>query len=255
MNHKQWIAWQMSINGFMSCMFSWPGFKTDYMSIDLMHCGDLGVVLYTIGSAIWERFHIMRGLMTRPMETLTDILRYIRVATKNIAEKRPPINTLTIGMLSGSKGKQARPRIKLKAAEARHTLACVSWLLQNLWAPTSPYEQLVMQCVRALNGFYENINLWHDGDMAAKSECIKCGNRFLQLYGELAAANTDTLLWKWFPKFHMFQHLLESQIAVAGNPKSSWCYFDEHNIGIAAKLAASCHPSTLHRLVLTKARL
>ena len=158
-------------------------------------------------------------------------------------------------MLSSSKGKQARPRIKLKAAEARHTLACVNWLLQNLWAPASPYEELVMQTVRALNGFYEAIYVWDAGDMAGKADCIKCGRRFLQLYAELAAANVDTLLFKWFPKFHLFQHLVEAQIPVAGNPKDCWCYFDESNIGIAAKLAASCHPSTLHRLVLTKARL
>ena len=91
--------------------------------------------------------------------------------------------------------------------------------------------------------------------MAGKEGCIKAGKRFLALYAELAEINKDGKLYKWFPKFHLFQHLLESQIPLLGNPKAAWCYFDESNIGIASKLAASCHPSTIHRLVLTKARL
>ena len=254
MNHTQWVAWQLLNAGFISCIFSWPGFHIDYLSIDLMHCGDLGVVLYLLGSVLWERFYLMNGLTTRPQETLVDILSFIKTAAKNVGQERPPINNLVIGMLQSASGKQ-KPRIKLKAAEARHTLACVNWLLQNLWAPTTPYQELVMQCVRALSGFYDNMYKWDAGDMAGKTDGIKCGRRFLQLYAELAAANVDTLLFKWFPKFHLFQHLVESQIPASGNPKQAWCYFDESNIGIAAKLAASCHPSTLHRLVLTKARL
>ena len=254
MNHKQWVAWQLMKFGFMSCIFSWPGFQIDYLSIDLMHCGDLGVVLYLLGSVLWERFRLMNGKITKPQETFVEILRFIKIAAKNLDQLRPPINNLVIGMLTNSQRKP-RPRISLKAAEARHTLACVNWLLQNLWAPTTPYEQLVADCVRALTEFYSNIYIWDAGDMAGKADCIKCGRRFLQLYSELVAANKDNLLYKWFPKFHLFQHLIESQIPILGNPKDAWCYFDESNIGIAAKLAASCHPTTLHRLVLTKARL
>ena len=254
MKHRAWVAWQLANACFMSCIFSWPGFQIDYLTIDLMHCGCLGTVLYLLGSVIWERFHLMKGLVTKPADTLNDILRFIKIASKEIGQLRPPINDLVIGMLT-SADKQARPRIKLKAAEARHLLPCINWLLQNLWTPTSAYEELVMHCVKAKSTFYDQLYLWDAGDMAGKEGCIKAGKRFLALYAELAEINKHGKLYKWFPKFHLFQHLLESQIPLLGNPKAAWCYFDESNIGIASKLAASCHPSTIHRLVLTKARL
>ena len=254
MSHREWVAWQIFNLGFMSCIFSWPGFVIDYMTIDLMHCGCLGVNLYLLGSAIWDRFHIMKGKLTKPQQTLTDICRYIKIASKEIGQTRPPINDLVIGMLSSADG-QARPRLKVKAAESRHLLPCISWLLQNLWAPTSPYEELVMQCVKALSSFYDQMYVWDSGDMSGRAECIKHGKRFLHLYAELVEVNKDGLLYKWYPKFHLFQHLIESQIPICGNPKAAWCYYDESNIGLASKLAASCHPSTIHRTVLTKARL
>ena len=254
LNHRAWLARQLMRMAFVSCIFSWPGFEIDYCSIDLMHCGCLGVNLYLLGSVIWERFHVMKGFVTRPQSTLTEMLRFIKIAAKEIGQKRPPINDLVIGMLSNGSS-QPRPRLKVKAAESRHLLSCVNWLLQNLWAPKSEYEELVMQCVKALSGFYDQIYLWDAGDMEGRSGCLKHGKRFLQLYAELVIMNKDGILYKWFPKFHLFQHLLESQIPFLGNPKDAWCYFDESNIGLASKLAESCHPSTIHYLVLTKARL
>ena len=93
MCHRDWVAWQVSNLGFMSCIFSWPGFVIDYMTIDLMHCGCLGINLYLLGSVIWERFHLMKGKVTKPQQTLTDICRYIKIAAKEIgqeaADQRP----------------------------------------------------------------------------------------------------------------------------------------------------------------------
>ena len=254
MKHRAWVAWQLLNNMFMSCIFSWPGFEIEYVTIDLMQCGCLGVNLYLLGSIIWERFHLMKGLATKPGDTLNDILDYIKIAAKGIGHKRPPINDLVIGMLTSAK-KQPRPRIKLKAAESRYLLPCISWLLQNLWTPTSAYEELVMQCVKAMSSFYDQLYVWDAGDMAGREGCLRAGKRFLHVYAELAEINKDGKLYKRFPKFHLFQHQLESQIPLLGNPKAAWCYFDESKIGIASKLAASCHPSTIHRLVLTEARL
>ena len=116
---------------FVSCIFSWPGFDIDYVSIDLMHCGCLGVNLYLLGSVIWERFHSMKGKVTKPQVTSSDICRCSKIAAKAIGQARPPTNDLVIGMLS-SDSKQARPRLKVKAAESRHLLSCVSRLLQNV---------------------------------------------------------------------------------------------------------------------------
>ena len=102
MSHREWVAWQVFNLGFMSCICSWPGFVIDYMTIGLMHCGDLGVTLYLLGSVIWDRFLLMKGKATKPQQTLTDIGRYIKIAAKEIGQKRPPINDLVIGMLSSA---------------------------------------------------------------------------------------------------------------------------------------------------------
>ena len=37
-----------------SAVWSWPGFDPSWFDIDLMHCGDLGVLLVTFGNILWE---------------------------------------------------------------------------------------------------------------------------------------------------------------------------------------------------------
>jgi len=88
--------------------------------------------------------------------------------------------------------------------------------------------------------------------MGGRATRMREGQRFLTLYAELARIHENDLLCKWYPKFHLFQHLLETQIPVAGNPREYWCYEDESNIGHCVQIAESCHPSTLHKLVLRK---
>ena len=91
--------------------------------------------------------------------------------------------------------------------------------------------------------------------MGARGNCTAAGRRFLNFFAEMARIHADDVLFKWFPKFHLFQHLVEFQLGHMGNPKLAWCYTDESNIGKAADIAEACHPSTVHRLVLQKARL
>ena len=65
---------------------------------------------------------------------------------------------------------------------------------------------------------------------------------------------TKWLFWKLVPKHHLFLHIVEEQVAVAGSPKACWCYPDESEIGLAAKVGASCHPRYLPTAVILKYR-
>ena len=83
---------------------------------------------------------------------------------------------------------------------------------------------------------------------AARQHCL--------LYAELAK---EALLicvfgtfWRVYPKHHLFLHCVED---CPGNPREFWNYFDESEIGAAAKLAAHMHPSTLPTALIERYRL
>ena len=40
--------------GFLFKIFDIPGFPHAMITADLMHCGDLGVLLYLLGIVVWE---------------------------------------------------------------------------------------------------------------------------------------------------------------------------------------------------------
>ena len=89
------------------------------------------------------------------------------------------------------------------------------------------------------------------------------GRRSLMLYAELSMQELNGrswqtsgfFVWRLYPKMHLLLHCLEDQVSVAGNPRESWCYVDESEIGAAVGVAESVHPSTLHRAVMEKHRL
>ena len=73
--------------------------------------------------------------------------------------------------------------------------------------------------------------------------------------GLAAARGRPQVLYRFYPKHHLFLHVVEEQPAQSGNPALSWCYGDESAIGDAIKVAESAHPATLHRLVMVKQRV
>ena len=66
--------------------------------------------------------------------------------------------------------------------------------------------------------------------------------------GLAAARGRPQVLYRFYPKHHLFLHVVEEQPAQSGNPALNWCYGDESAIGDAIKVAESAHAATLHRL-------
>ena len=83
------------------------------------------------------------------------------------------------------------------------------------------------------------------------------------IYNELPAESLRSrnyqhegfLVWRQYPKMHLLLHVIEDQVLIKGSQLESWCYADESEIGAAAILAEMPHPSTIHRLVMTRHRL
>ena len=74
------------------------------------------------------------------------------VAASRALNMAVPIGNLTMSMIRVS-GKP--PKLKLKAAESRHMLVILTYILENFLPPQDAHEELVLQCVRALNDCYK----------------------------------------------------------------------------------------------------
>ena len=120
--------------------------------------------------------------------------------------------------------------------------------------------------MKHLQSAFRAMSRWNGGDVSARDDVKKYGRKCLILHeslrhshaslpGKKAGGIRNSVLWKWYPKFHLFEHIIYFQLYVHGNPLTSWCYADESEIGSACAIARSSHPSTIHRLVLVKHNL
>ena len=237
----------------ISGLFDILGFQHEYISVDLMHTGDLGVLLYVYGNVFWELFILMGGVASKPGPVLADLINLIKRSSKAVCQDRPPINNLTIGMLK-SPGKN--PRLKVKAAESRYFLPVVRHLLEHIFPRNSPHEVLRYNLICKLDDFYKQMRV-PESDFDALSTARLCRESMI-LYHELGreafeSGDAGYTPWKWYPKCHLMGHI-ELQIISNGSPSKSWCYADESAIGDAVHCAESCHASTLHRTVIQKHR-
>ena len=246
---------------FVSCIFggAWPGFEYSMIDIDLMHCGDLGVVLYMLGNCLWEMFCELGGTIANPNEALSTLITMIKAASKVLEQDQPPVNTLTVGMMKAQGPKS--PKLKCKAAEARRMLAVVHFILSNWLKPANDYSRLRLDCLTWLHRFYRELENWQRG--ISNTRVAEYARKHLVLYLELGQIHLDKKDWqssgwiayRWFPKHHLFQHLAEGALAIADNPRDHWTYGDESFIGEMVCLAESVGPKVIHRSVITKYRL
>ena len=154
-----------------------------------------------------------------------------------------PVWSLTVTMLRRSA--TAKPRMRVKAAEARHLLPVMMQILRH-WCPLdSEHDRLRLECCEALSACYACLDAWESGEVMGRR-----GRQFCLLFNELRRSARGDPYWRQLPKFHLFIHLCESGV----NPRTSWNYWDESEIGRAAQVAATCHPGHLSRAVIAKYR-
>jgi hypothetical protein len=242
---------------FIPGLFDLPGFRAEYVSVDLMHTGDLGICLYLYGNVLWDLMVDLGGNASSPGKALGELMFLIRNASKAIGQQRPPFNKLTVGMLK-QPGKA--PKLKIKAAESRYFLPVLLHILEHFVPCDTHHREMRLHCVRALNEMYKAMKVKpaeFDGKLVATQ-----ARKHLIIYadlGQLALQNAQHqeqgwVSYRWYPKHHMFNHF-EMQVSESGSPSDNWCYADESEIGVCVKVAESCHPLTLHRLAIEKMRI
>ena len=69
---------------------------------------------------------------------------------------RCPLSRLTLGAIK-PEGKS--PRLRMKAANTRYMIPIVRCVLENIFPPTSPREQLCLDCLIALDEFYKLLKI------------------------------------------------------------------------------------------------
>ena len=97
-----------------SSIFSCPGFRFEYIAVDVMHCGDLGCFQDFIGGVMHvemshKPFHRSQQA---GVDWLNQQLEGFYSANRGLSQLH-----LTVGML---KPKDSWPSLKSKAAECRH---------------------------------------------------------------------------------------------------------------------------------------
>ena len=112
----------------------------------------------------------------------------------------------------------------------------------------SEHDRRIIAVAQLLVRFYDILNgeSMFLGD-AARAELPRLGQTLASLYATLSsdAFKTGQKLWKIQPKFHLFEHLTESQAIIFGNPRYWWTYGDEDLVGLMIDIAEGVHASTV----------
>jgi hypothetical protein len=98
-SHAGFMANAFATEGFVSVVFSLPGFIFAYILIDLMHAGELGVLQYLLGNIFYDMFKHVGGTKKQPATALGDLMFLIKLSSKSLGLAQSPINALTLSMI------------------------------------------------------------------------------------------------------------------------------------------------------------
>ena len=151
-------------SGFMSTTWSIPGFQVSDVRPDWMHLCCLGILQYLLGNVLWELVRELGGTISNPRNTLNQLEQLMHVMSREL-HVPTPFHSLTIGMIRTKAS--AAPKLKLKAAEGRHLLPIVRFMLLHAFSMESEHAQLRFNCVDALNSCHEGMKDWQEGGVSS----------------------------------------------------------------------------------------
>jgi hypothetical protein len=204
--------------------------------IGALHCLDAGVTADIIGNILWEAV-LWLGLPGRTQKLrVIPLWRMMQQFYKDNSVKGG-LQGLTILMIK-QQGKS--PKIRCKAAQARHLIGFASLVAQQLhdrWQ--SDHTRLVLQVATCLEQLQLVMDKAWDPEVA-RALSVQVATGFVKLNQEaLGELKLGAKLQRWRvkPKLHMMQELLEYQAFSLGNPRGFWEYLDEDFVGIISTLA------------------
>ena len=242
------------------------GFLLDYVALDSMHCGDLGVFQDAMGGLLflemankaWHRNY------AAGVQWLNKELGKFYAANRGLSQMH-----LTVNMLKGKNG--GPPSLSSKAAECRH-LAGFAVAIAHLHAYggagrgpftfasarlgpySAEYRVLIVAMATCLQSY-------HDICQAEPFDAPSCR---ASMHGFLVALCDLRLLvrrglapelqggqpFPVRPKAHMLEHLVVDKIQLWLSPKNFWCYADEVFVGVIKRIAVQTkHSNPIVRLL------
>ena len=262
LTHQQHMSQLIDDGGYWSVFWSLPAFQLSYIVLDLMHvCDLLGITQYLLGNILLECFFSMGGVLNKAKGTLSEIVVFVKLASKRLGYEKPPLNKLTMGMLKPEGS--SKPRLKLKASDSRLMVAVVYFMLTELFPAKSDYEKMRLQCLESLHRFYKALPRSReadDGDEFMASALGRLARQHVILYGELSRHPDRPRRWeayRMYPKHHLFIHLAEVDYKVHGNPRENWNYEDEDMIGLCVGTVSGSSQNSgyIHRPFIEKYRI
>ena len=142
----------------------------------------------------------------------------------------------------------APPRLRAKAAEARHLIRITGHILEFYVPLGTDHEKRRFSAVRAMIRMYDEVDNWREGSAERLGRSCR---EFMAVYKELRDNASSPALLRVYPKFHQLIHISEGD----SNPRATWNYADESEIGEAAKFAATCNVVSMETECLAKHRL
>ena len=229
--------------GGARAMFRVPGWHLDCSKLDSMHVCSLGICQQVNGNVLWEA--ILSGYCGEG-STQSCLQRcyqdYMEFCSRHQISNRQDVFSVKT---FNKKTRQNYPLMLHKAKEGEETLKYTYHIACKI-NDGSLHANLRQSCVWGLLRYYDVIRVSGRTFTAAQlSELRFAGETMLVSYAALAIESVEHEInaWRIVPKFHLFQHLVETA-DVNGNPRFVSCYSDEDLVGKLAVFARHSHIAT-----------
>ena len=210
-------------NAKLSPLMGFPGFKMEYIVIDVLHCCDLGITQDAIGNVLADW---LQGVRQRDGCNKAEALALLNDRLKHYRKVFQPPTAINRIMAEMVQSKNKMPKLRAKGAETRHLVRfAVELCLELLDVGDLPRSQVRYRCLSALFEFYNTMSTCPFDPVQAK----RCAQEHITCYVHLG--------WVLKPKHHIFLHLGEDQALEVGNPRDFWCYMDEDFVGRLGKVS------------------
>ena len=217
---------------------------------DSLHSLEQGPVLHFLGGVLKKL--VYERMTDSPEENLNRIWDKIQEIYQCLGSSTRLVN-LQLRMIVDPKKPHAKsPVLKCKAAEARHLVAVLAVLLQDL-KDMPEYRHMAEACT-SLQGCYTVCErasfVLNDAEAEAALDYMQ---GFLVHYQWLNSncAEANSSCFHFVPKFHYARHLAEEARFL--NPRYTWTYSAEDFIGKMSCIAASCISGTRSSKIALKA--
>lgn len=231
----EWLSWE----GKSSCaLFQIPSVTGCCVMLDWMHCKYLGSDMWCYGAIFWLLCHTM--LVADPLANLLQVWTEMKSFYKQLGVRH---RYHYFNRLSMFQRKAGPPKLRGRAAEVQHLNKVMVCLWKKHYNPQLEVHRQVMAWCK-LNAAVENILDENKKEVAFEAavakEFLDSTCKMCHLHHLLMEhfQHEEPQLFNLTLKTHHLLHLAGHSHQI--NPRLTWNYSGEDNMGILKKLGQSC---------------